>query len=136
MSKLRVEKVQEAIKHELSNLILLEVKDPRVRFVTVTDVELSSDMSVAKVYVSFYGSDEQQEMAMRGLKHSLGYLRTEIAKRIRLRFAPELVVKRDTSLAYGAHIEKLLQQAVESDRELAGARSSRTETENVKPEEE
>ena len=117
-----MEKVQEAIKHELSNLILLEVKDPRVKFVTVTDVELSNDMSVAKVYVSTYGTDEQQEMAMRGLKHSLGFLRTEIAKRIRLRFAPELVLKRDTSLAYGEHIEKLLHQAGESDRQLVEAR--------------
>lgn len=56
MARLRVEKVQEAIKQELSKMLLMDIKDPRIQFVTITGVELTDDMSIAKVYVSLYGS--------------------------------------------------------------------------------
>lgn len=108
MARLRVEKVQEAIQHELSNMLLLDVKDPRIQFVTVTGVELTDDMSYAKVYISMYGTEEQNEECWKGLKKALGYMRTEIAKRIRLRFAPQLILTKDTSMEYSAHIESIL----------------------------
>ena len=90
MSKLRAEKLQALIKQELSNMLIRDVKDPRVKFVTITGVEVSNDLSYAKVYVSLYGSEEQQAQAWKGLQHGLGYFRTEIAKRIDLRVAPQL----------------------------------------------
>jgi ribosome-binding factor A len=108
--QLRVDKVQELIKQELSNMLLMDVKDPRIKFVTVTDVKLTRDMSQAKVYVSIYGSKEEQKEVWDALQKAVGYMRTEIAKRIRLRFAPELVLERDTSLEYGAHIDSLLNE--------------------------
>ncbi len=108
MARLRVEKVREAIKNELSKMLLLDVKDPRIKFVTVTGVELTDDMSYATVYVSLYGTAEEQEAAWKGLTKALGYMRTEIAKRIRLRFAPTLLLKKDTSYEYGAHIDSIL----------------------------
>lgn len=108
MARLRVEKVQEAIQHELSNMLLLDVKDPRIKFVTVTGVELTDDMSYATVFISMYGTEEQQEAAWKGLNKALGYMRSEIAKRIRLRFAPQLILKKDNSFEYSAHIETIL----------------------------
>jgi len=104
----RVEKVQEMIKQEVSNIILNDLKDPRVKFTTVTDVELTGDLRSAKIYVSFYGDKEEKEQSLLGLQKSLGFIRTEIARRIRLRFAPELSFCVDTSLDYNEHIQKLL----------------------------
>ena len=115
MARLRVEKVQEAIQHEISNMLLLDVKDPRIKLVTVTDVDLTDDMSQAKVYVSLFGSEEEQQQAWQALNNAKGFLRTEIAKRIRLRFAPELILEKDTSWEYGAHIDNLLRQIKDSE---------------------
>lgn len=110
MARLRVEKLQEAIKQELSKILLQDIKDPRIKFVTVTGVELTDDISQAKVYVSMYGTEKDQEEAWRGLNKAVGYMRTEIAKRIRLRFAPALIFAKDTSMEYSAHIEELLRK--------------------------
>lgn len=110
MARLRVEKLQEAIKQEISKILLHDIKDPRIKFVTVTGVELTDDISQAKVYVSLYGSETQQEEAWQGLNKAVGYMRTEIAKRIRLRFAPMLIFNKDTSMEYSAHIEELLRK--------------------------
>lgn len=87
-----------------------DIKDPRIKFVTVTGVELTDDISLAKVYVSLYGSEKDQEEAWQGLNKAVGYMRTEIAKRIRLRFAPALIFAKDTSMEYSAHIEELLRK--------------------------
>ena len=115
MVRLRVEKVQEQIQHEISNMLLRDVKDPRIQFVTVTGVELTDDMSQAKVFVSLYGPEDKQMEAWDALNRAKGYLRTEIARRIRLRFAPELVLEKDTSLEYGARIDSLLRQIKENE---------------------
>ncbi len=110
MARLRVEKMQELIKQELSNMLLKDIKDPRVKFVTVTEVEVSGDLSYAKVYVSLYGSEEEQKEAWIGLNKALGFMRSEIAKRIRLRVAPILTLTKDTSMEYSSHIQELLNQ--------------------------
>ena len=108
MAKLRVEKMQELIKQELSQIILREMKDPRIGFVTVTQVRMSSDLFRAEVYLSLLGSDEETKQTLEVLTKSLGFLRTEISKRIRMRQAPELVLKLDDSLEYSANIQRLL----------------------------
>ncbi len=108
MARLRVEKVQEAIQQEISKMLLYDIKDPRIRFVTVTGAKLNDDMSLAKIYVTLYGSQQEQEEAWQGLHKALGFMRTEIARRIRLRFAPALALYRDTSMEYGAHIQSIL----------------------------
>lgn len=108
MGQLRAEKVQEFIKQEISNIILSELKDPRIGFVTVTQVEITGDLRHAKIYVSLMGSDEQKTDTWQGLQKALGYMRTEIGKRIRLRFTPELSLHLDESLDYSARIQELL----------------------------
>lgn len=108
MSQLRVEKLQELMKQEISQIILRELKDPRIGFVTVTDVEVTGDLREAKVYVSLMGSEKQVEDCWKGLESSLGYIRREIGRRIRLRFTPEIAFALDKSLDYSAHIQELL----------------------------
>ncbi|HIU64476.1 MAG TPA: 30S ribosome-binding factor RbfA [Candidatus Avacidaminococcus intestinavium] len=108
MARLRVEKLQEVIKQEISKILLKDIKDPRIKFVSVTGVELTDDLSFAKVYVSFYGAENEKEEVWLSLNKALGFIRSEIAKRIRLRVAPSLVFVKDTSLEYSAHIQTLL----------------------------
>ena len=115
-NKLRIEKLQELIKQEMSKMLLKELKDPRIGFVTVTDVEMTGDLREAKIYVSIMGGAEQVKSSLEGLQSALGFIRREIGHRIRLRFTPEISFALDTSLDYGDHIQKLLLQ-VEGDRD-------------------
>lgn len=108
MGSVRVEKIQELIKQEASEIIMRELKDPRIGFVTVTEVDVSSDLRNAKLYVSILGSDKQIEDTWKGLNSSLGFIRRELAHRIRLKFIPEIKFLMDTSLEYSAHIQELL----------------------------
>lgn len=108
MGQLRVEKVQELMKQEISQIILRELKDPRIGFVTVTSVECTGDLREAKVYVSLMGSESQVKSCWMGLNSSLGFIRREIGKRIRLRVTPEISFALDKSLDYSAHIQELL----------------------------
>ena len=112
--QLRIEKLQELIKQEMSKMLLKELKDPRIGFVTVTDVEMTGDLREAKIYVSVMGGEEQVKSSLEGLNSALGFVRREIGQRIRLRFTPEISFALDTSLDYGDHIQKLLLQ-VEGD---------------------
>lgn len=104
----RVEKIQEQIKQEVSDIILRGLKDPRIGFVTVTKVDVSSDLKNARIYVSILGSQEQFKGTWEGLKHSAGYIRQELAKRIRIKFIPEIAFYPDTSMQYSAHIQELI----------------------------
>jgi len=113
MAKNRTGRVGEEIKKELSVMIQRELKDPRIGFVTVTGVEVTSDLSQAKVYLSVFGDEEQKKDTLKALDKATGFLRTEIGKRIRLRHTPELIFKIDESIAYGSRIEKLLDEISE-----------------------
>ena len=116
MGQLRMERVQELMKQELSKIILQDLKDPRIGFVTVTAVDVSSDLRNAKVYVSLMGSEQQIADSWRGLQSSRGFLRREIGHRVRLRYTPELTLELDKSVDYGVHIQELLQQ-IKKDEE-------------------
>lgn len=108
MSKIRAGRVGEQIKKELSQLIQSGLKDPRVGFVTVTGVDVTNDLSQAKVYLSVFGDEEQVQSSLKAIEKASGFLRTEVGKAIRLRHTPELIFKIDESVAYGSRIEKLL----------------------------
>lgn len=86
------------------------LKDPRIGFVTVTDVEVSSDLQLAKVYVSIFGSEEERKASLAGLQKAKGYLRTEIGKRVKLRHIPDFTFKLDESINYGSKIESILRE--------------------------
>jgi len=113
--QLRIEKLQELIKQEMGKMLLKELKDPRIGFVTVTGVEMTGDLREAKIFVSVMGGAEQLKSSLEGLNSALGFIRREIGQRIRLRFTPEISFAPDTSLDYADHIQKLLLQ-VEGDQ--------------------
>jgi len=117
MAQQRVEKIQEFIQQELSIIILKGLKDPRIGFVTVTGVEVTGDLRSAKVFVSLMGSEEQKRESWEGLQHSLGFLRTEVGRRLGIRHTPELSFHRDNSLDNSDHIQKLLLGLKSSERD-------------------
>ena len=116
MPKLRGVRVNEEVRRQVGDIIQNQLKDPGIRsMVSVLRAEVTSDLSVAKVYVSLYGPEKDHEAAWQGLNKALGFMRTEIAKRIRLRFAPNLILVKDTSMEYSAHIEGLLKKIKEEE---------------------
>src|SRR5579863_5971189 len=107
----RQEKLGELIAIELSDLLRMRLKDPRIGFASITHVEVSGDLRHAKVSVSVMGSPEEQAASMKGLKHAAGFLRHELASRLTLRYMPELVFKLDTSIEQGAHVLELIRKS-------------------------
>lgn len=114
MGKYRVGRVSEAIKEEVSQILREELKDPRVGFVTVTGVEVSNDLSYARIYVSIMGDSEQVQESIQALNRAVGFIRSEVGKRVRLRHTPELVFKIDESLERGYKISNLLSKIVDT----------------------
>jgi ribosome-binding factor A len=109
MSKVRANRVGEQLKKEIGEIFQRELKDPRIGFLTVTAVDMTGDLSQAKVFISVLGSEEQRENSLNAIAKASGFIRSEIGKRIRLRHTPELIFKLDESIDYGSKIEKLLQ---------------------------
>ncbi|WP_251549155.1 30S ribosome-binding factor RbfA [Neobacillus muris] len=114
---LRANRVGEQMKKELSDIIGRKIKDPRIGFVTVTDVQVTGDLQQAKVYISVLGDDEQKENTLKGLAKAKGFIRTEIGHRIRLRKTPEIIFEFDESIDYGNRIETLLHQIQSGDEQ-------------------
>lgn len=95
---------------ELGDIISRKIKDPRVGFVTVTDVQVSRDLQIATVYISVLGDEEQKENTLKGLAKAKGFIRSEIGQRIRLRKTPEISFEFDESIGYGHRIDTLLHE--------------------------
>lgn len=110
MSNFRSTRVGEQMKKELSDIIGRKIKDPRIGFVTVTDVQVTGDLQQAKVYITVLGSDEERENTLKALAKANGFIRSEIGKRIRLRKTPEITFEFDESIEYGKRIETLLEE--------------------------
>ncbi|SCW42378.1 ribosome-binding factor A [Paenibacillus tianmuensis] len=117
MAKIRVGRVGEQIKKELSQIIQSELKDPRIGFITVTGVDVTNDFSQAKIFLSVLGSDEQKEETLKALARGTGFIRSELGKRIRMRKIPELLFKFDASIDYGSKIETLIHQINDGNTE-------------------
>lgn len=112
---LRANRVGEQMKKELSDIIGRKLKDPRVGFVTVTDVEVTGDLQQAKVYLTVLGDEEQKRDTLDGLEKAKGFIRSEVGKRIRLRKTPELIFEIDESIEYGNRIETLIKKIHDTD---------------------
>jgi ribosome-binding factor A len=91
------------------------MKDPRIGFASITDVEVSADLRHAKVFVSVMGNPEEQHETMKGLEHATGFLRHELAQRLTVRHVPEIVFKLDTSIARGVHVLELINRVAADD---------------------
>ncbi|MCS7172686.1 MAG: 30S ribosome-binding factor RbfA [Armatimonadetes bacterium] len=104
----RVEKLRELIREEVSEIIHRVLKDPRIGFTSVTDVELSSDLRHAKIFVSVLGSEEDRRRTMEALQNAVGFVRTELGRRIRIYRTPEIQFRLDTSIERGTRVMELL----------------------------
>jgi ribosome-binding factor A len=108
MPKARMRRVNEAIKEVLGEAITTELKDPRIGFVTVTEVDTSPDLRAARVYVSVLGSEEERERSLAGLRSSHGFLQGKIASAMRMKRTPTLTFEYDESAERGDRISRLL----------------------------
>jgi ribosome-binding factor A len=117
MDPARLERLRTAIKEEVSD-ILRSFKDPRLGFVSVTDVELSRDARVAKVFVSVLGSERDKEESLQALRSGTGFVRSELGRRIRLRHIPEVVFRLDDSIERGTRIQAILGQLGSREADL------------------
>lgn len=107
---MRANRVAEQMKKELGDIIGNKVKNPRIGFVTVTDVEVTGDLQQATIFISVLGKEWEKKETLNGLNQAKGFIRTEIGKRIRLRITPEIKFEFDESVAYGNRIDTLLRQ--------------------------
>lgn len=110
---LRHDRVAEALKREVSNIIHDELKDPRLGFVTITKVELAADLRNAKIFFSVFGSEQEHIKTKTALDSALGFIRKLVAERINLRFAPEIIFREDRVSEYSMHIEQILNEIKE-----------------------
>jgi ribosome-binding factor A len=114
---LRANRVGEQMKKELGEIISRKIKDPRIGFVTVTDVRVSGDLQIAKVYISVLGDEEKRENTLKGLAKAKGFIRSEIGQRIRLRKTPEILFEFDESVDYGNRIETLIHEINQENKQ-------------------
>lgn len=105
------------MKKELGEIISRKIKDPRIGFVTVTDVRVSGDLQIAKVYISVLGDAEKRENTLKGLAKAKGFIRSEIGQRIRLRKTPEILFEFDESVDYGNRIETLIHEINQENKQ-------------------
>ncbi len=110
----RQRRVSELIHRELSLLLMREARDPRLADITITEVKVTPDLLLARIYFTVLGDAAAEAEARAGLEHAGGFLRTQLAGRVRLRFAPELIFEVDRSASYGRRIDELLDEIAES----------------------
>lgn len=115
----RQARIAEAIRETASETILYELRDPRVKMVTVTRAEISGDLQHAKVYVSVMGSASEQNLAMHGLRHAAGFIQSRLAERLKTRFTPVIQFVKDEGVKKSIEITRLINEAL--GRPPAGA---------------
>ena len=104
----RIDKINEEVRREIA-AVIRELKDSRIPMMTsVVKVDVTNDLRYAKAYISVMGNDEEKKAAIKGLTAAAGFIRREIGSRIKLRCVPEFNFVIDTTIEYGAHINKLL----------------------------
>ncbi len=112
----RSERVGDLIREEVADLIMYKLKDPRIGFVTVTGVEMTADLKLARVFVSVM-KEEEREVTLEILNASKNFIRSNLSKRLRMKFIPAIEFRLDTSIEYGFKIDKLLKEIQEKDED-------------------
>ena len=110
----RIDKLEHLIKEEVSLIFLYKVQDPAFGLLTITNVKLSSDLKIAKIYISVF-EKEKREAVLEKIRDKTGFIRTELAHRIRIKFIPELKFFIDDTLDYVEKIEGLIKKIHEND---------------------
>ncbi len=119
-SKTRARKVAERIREELAAILIEQVSDPRLKMVTITDVDVDRELAFASIYVTSMGDTERADEVMSGLEAARGFLRRELSNRIQMRSFPQLRFEWDTSYERGTRIDELLDQLREERGDPTG----------------
>jgi ribosome-binding factor A len=120
MSSARPERVQEALRQEISRIVQNEIRDPRLGFLTITAVELTRDLRFARVYFSVLGEDKKKHLALKGLNSAKGYIKGLLSDRIKLKFMPDMEFKIDESFEHTKKISDILDQIKKEKHDAAG----------------
>src|SRR5438874_2402855 len=124
----RLARVAEIVREVAASTILFEIKDRRVKNVTVTRAEVSADLQHAKVFVSIMGSEKEQQLTMHGLKSAAGFVQTKVADRLTSRYVPHITFVLDEGVKKSIEIARLIREANEQS---AADRAARGETEPI-----
>jgi ribosome-binding factor A len=104
----RTDRIDQLLREEIGAILTKDVQDPRIGFVTVTEVDTAPDLSTARVWVSVIGQPEERQRALRALEHAMPFVRRELGARVRLRRIPELLVREDETAQRGTRVLQLL----------------------------
>jgi ribosome-binding factor A len=115
MSGHRAERVGDAVREAIAEMLLRDIKDPRIGMITLTTVEFSDDLKNAKVYFSCVGGAADRERSLKGLRSAAGFIKAQVTRRLKLRYAPELTFLFDPSLEVAGRIATLLKEAQTTD---------------------
>ena len=114
MSSIKIERLNHNYQEAISTILMREVKDADIKFVTITGVEVTSDLSFAKVYYTVL-NQEKKEATKKALEKASPFIRTKLAEMVEVRHTPELRFVYDTSIAYGEHIDQLIREIKEKE---------------------
>lgn len=117
MKSHRLARVSEVVREVAAETILFELKDPRVKNVTVTRAEVSADLQHAKVYVSVMGTEKQQSLAMYGLTNAAGFVQAKLAKRLTTRYVPHVTFVKDDGIKKSIEIARIIREALGPDEQ-------------------
>jgi len=120
---MRPERIQEAIRQEISLIVQGQIKDPRIGFITITKVDLTKDLRYARVYFSILGKGADKNKALKGLNSAKGYIKGLIADKIKLRYMPEISFAIDSTLEHTQHIYDILNSIKKPKEETDDAKS-------------
>ncbi|NCO24176.1 MAG: 30S ribosome-binding factor RbfA [bacterium] len=111
-SSKRSEQLEKYLKIEINKVIYREINDPRIKFVTITKIQVSSDLKYAKIFVSIFNDNDEgrQKLALEGLEHATKFIRGEIGKDLKLRFIPEITFKIDKDIEYQYKLQKIISE--------------------------
>ena len=115
MENVRLERLNHAIQEEISKILMLEVKDEDIKFVTITGCDLSSDLSYCKVYFTVLDESKKESIVL-DLNNAASFIRGELSKRVEIRHTPELKFIYDTSIDYGNKIDALMDKIKKEDK--------------------
>jgi ribosome-binding factor A len=110
----RSQRVSDLLRKEIADIIMYKLKDPRIGFITVTGVDVTDDIKIARIYVSIL-KDEERKTTIAILNSAKSFIRSELSKRLRMKFIPSIEFRLDTSIEYGNKIERLLKEAGEGE---------------------
>ena len=111
----RADRVADLIRVEMSDILLRQIRDPRIGSLTVTDVKVTDDLRIAKIFFVEMGKDVVDPTTLKGLEQARSYIKRELGKRLQLRYVPDILFMHDESFAYGSRIDKLLAEIGKDD---------------------